>query len=340
LYLVVFEKTRASALPARLLGVAVRRLRAWYSFRKVGEERRGRARRRVLLLVGDGESLEVVKALYAAYGYDVDYVRELTSEDRRVYKFSVEEVSSKALELAVARRLFAHSPLITRDVVEKVARELGIDTGYARKIRRKLTKQAVLVMVAGGVRGEIFYQLGYPVFATPAGFVVPIGVSVEKLRARGRRGEELQRGLSELLRLFRDRCSNAETLEELYRCRAEVARGYHVMWRALLRRVDKHMDFMKLKAGVLVRTLARMGVDVKSYAVMKVQARGRWEPLVRRQILELLRKGVGLKEACRIAGVPYSTAYRHLREDEEYKRIKAELKQQQAVLQTLAETPT
>jgi DNA invertase Pin-like site-specific DNA recombinase len=97
---------------------------------------------------------------------------------------------------------------------------------------------------------------------------------------------------------------------------------------------------MKLKAGVLVRTFARMGVDVKSYAVMKVQARGRWGPLVRRQILELLRKGVGLKEACRRAGISYSTAYRHLREDEEYKRLKAELKQQQAVLQTPAETPT
>jgi molybdenum-dependent DNA-binding transcriptional regulator ModE len=81
-------------------------------------------------------------------------------------------------------------------------------------------------------------------------------------------------------------------------------------------------------------------VDVKSYAVMKVQARGRWGPLVRRQILELLRKGVGLKEACRRAGISYSTAYRHLREDEEYKRLKAELKQQQAVLQTPAETPT
>jgi hypothetical protein len=339
LYLVVFEKTRVSALPARLLGVAVKRLQAWYSFRKVGEERRGRARR-VLLLVGDDESLEAVKTLYSAYGYDVDYVRELTPEDRKVYKFSVEEVSGKALELAVARKLFAHSPLITGDVVEKVARELNVEVSYARRIRRRLTKQAVLVMVAGGVRGEIFHPLGYPVFATPAGFVVPIGVSVEKLRARGRRGEELRKSLEELLKLIRDRCSNAETLEELYRCRAEVARGYHVMWRALLGRVDKHMDFVKLKAGVLVRTLARMGVDVKSYAVMKIRARGRWEPLVRRQILELLRKGVGLKEACRMVGVSYSTAYRYLREDEEYKRIKAELKQQQAVLQTLAETPT
>jgi transposase-like protein len=339
LYLVVFEKTRVSALPARLLGVAVKRLQAWYSFRKVGEERRGRARR-VLLLVGDGESLEAVKALYTAYGYDVDYMRELTPEDSRVYKFSVEEVKRRALELAVARRLFAHSPLITGDVVEQIARELGVDVSYVRRVRRRLTKQAVLVMVAGGVRGEVFHPLGYPVFATPAGFVIPIGVSVEKLRARDRRGEELQRSLEELLKLIRDRCSNAETLEELYRCRAEVARGYHVMWRALLRRVDKHIDFMKLKARALVNMFSRMGVDVKSYAVMKVQARGRWSPLVRRQILDLVAKGKSLKEACRIVGIPYSTAYRHLREDEEYRRIKAELKQQQAVPQALAGTPT
>jgi AcrR family transcriptional regulator len=328
LYLVVFEKTRASALPARLLGVAVKRLKAWYSFRKVGEERRGRARR-VLLLVGDDESLEAVKALYTAYGYDVDYLRKLTPEDHRVYKFSIAEVTSRALELAVARRLFAHSPLITRDVVDRVARELNIDAGYVRRVRSKLTKQTVIVMVAGGVKSEILHPLGYPVFATPAGFVVPIGVSVEKLRARGKRVEEL----SSLLKLIRDRCSNTETLEDLYRCRAEVARGYHTMWKALLSRGDKHMDFMKLKAGVLVKMFSRMGVDVKSYAVVKVQARGRWGPLVRRQILELLRRGVSMKEACRIAGVSYATAYHHLREDEEYKRVKAERSQQQTVLQ-------
>jgi DNA-binding CsgD family transcriptional regulator len=339
LYLVVFEKTRASTLPARLMGVAVKRLQAWYSFRRVGEERRGRARR-VLLLVGDGESLEAVKTLYAVYGYDVDYMRELTPEDRRVYKLSVEEVSRRALELAVARRLFAHSPLITRDVVEQVAKELGVDTSYVMKVRRRLTKQAVLVMVAGGVRSEILHPLGYPFFVTPAGYVIPIGVSAERLRARGRRSEELRRSLEELLRLIRDRCSNAGTIEEFYKCRAEVARGYHVMWRALLRRLDKHMDFVKLKAGVLIRTLARMGVDVKSYAVMKVQARGRWGPLIRRQILDLLREGRSLKEACRIVGISYSTAHRYLREDEEYKRIKAKLEQRQTVLQTPTGTPT
>ena len=52
----------------------------------------------------------------------------------------------------------------------------------------------------------------------------------------------------------------------------------------------------------------------------------KWTPEVRQKIIDLVRRGVSLKEACRLVGIGYNTALEHLRNDQEYRTAIEEAK--------------
>ena len=44
----------------------------------------------------------------------------------------------------------------------------------------------------------------------------------------------------------------------------------------------------------------------------------KWTPEVRRRLIDLVRRGISLRDACRLVGIGYTTAVRHLSHDPEY----------------------
>ncbi len=50
----------------------------------------------------------------------------------------------------------------------------------------------------------------------------------------------------------------------------------------------------------------------------------KWNPEVRRKLLEYVKKGYTLKDACKLVGIGYSTARRYLARDPEYLQARAE----------------
>jgi DNA invertase Pin-like site-specific DNA recombinase len=66
-------------------------------------------------------------------------------------------------------------------------------------------------------------------------------------------------------------------------------------------------------------------------ALMRLKAEGKlvgrppkWNEQIRRRIIELVRRGVTLKDACRLVGVGYRTAQRYLSKDPEYLKARME----------------
>jgi len=66
-------------------------------------------------------------------------------------------------------------------------------------------------------------------------------------------------------------------------------------------------------------------------ALARLKAQGKpvgrppkWNEQVRRRIIDLVRRGLTLKEACQLAGVGYTTALKHLSKDQEYLKAKME----------------
>jgi len=339
MYLVVFEKSRVSMRPGVYLGIAVKRLSKWYSFKKLYEEKRG-GRRRVVFLAGDDESVEALKSLYGAYGYDVVYFEQVDPSRRDAYellntifKFAMTRVLNDTRLKLVMRRLVACGPLLKKkkEVMEQVARELNLDVNEVKRARKAVSGLAILALKLYNFKPEAFYALGYPVFfhtGFPTAYIVPLGTAVEGFRFKpgDKRGEEVLKSSSELLNYIRDKCRDSETLEELSRCEKAVAQRYHATWRSLLKRVKKHSYYISLKAEVLLRELKKMGVEIASYEIWRDRVRGTWSPLLRRQLLDLLAKHPELtvKDACRKIGISYTTVHRHLRGDKEYKEILAQ----------------
>jgi DNA invertase Pin-like site-specific DNA recombinase len=66
-------------------------------------------------------------------------------------------------------------------------------------------------------------------------------------------------------------------------------------------------------------------------ALQRLRAQGvrigrppKWSETIRRRIIDLVRRGVALRDACKLVGVGYRTALRHLSRDPEYLRAKME----------------
>ncbi|MCC6021065.1 MAG: recombinase family protein [Thermoproteaceae archaeon] len=66
-------------------------------------------------------------------------------------------------------------------------------------------------------------------------------------------------------------------------------------------------------------------------ALARLRAMGRrvgrppkWSETIRRRIIDLVRRGITLRDACRLAGVGYRTALRYLSRDPEYLKARAE----------------
>lgn len=81
-------------------------------------------------------------------------------------------------------------------------------------------------------------------------------------------------------------------------------------------------------AGEMERELIR---ERTREALARLRAQGmklgrpqRWNENIRRRTIELVRKGLTLKEACKLVGIGYSTARRYLSKDPEYLRARME----------------
>jgi len=66
-------------------------------------------------------------------------------------------------------------------------------------------------------------------------------------------------------------------------------------------------------------------------ALARLKAQGKpigrppkWSEQTRRRIIELVRRGLTLKEACKVVGVGYTTALKHLSKDPEYLKARME----------------
>jgi DNA invertase Pin-like site-specific DNA recombinase len=66
-------------------------------------------------------------------------------------------------------------------------------------------------------------------------------------------------------------------------------------------------------------------------ALMRLKAQGKhvgrppkWSEAMRRKIIDLVRRGLTLKEACQLVGIGYRTAQRYLSKDPEYLKARME----------------
>jgi DNA invertase Pin-like site-specific DNA recombinase len=66
-------------------------------------------------------------------------------------------------------------------------------------------------------------------------------------------------------------------------------------------------------------------------ALARLKAQGRpvgrppkWSEATRRRVIDLVRRGITLKEACKLVGVGYRTALKHLSKDPEYLKARVE----------------
>ena len=335
MYLLVVEKVKGSPLPGRYLGVAIKRLSKWFSFEKV-YEKRGRNWAYRAYIVADEDSLNALRDLFEVYGYEVRLVERLDKELEATklakalkvtWAPSIREISEEVERKRAMRVLVTYGPVLKREVVEKAAHEHGVNISVAEKAKRSLMGTTVLVLRLRNPRPELFYALGYPLLTQagfPATYLIPLGRGVERFR-ESKRAKVSVKDVHELVGLLLKECKDPETLEELSKCEKAVAQRYHASWRALLRKVRAHVLYVDLLANVLMRELRRLGVEVLGYDLWRVRGRGRWTEFTRRQLLDLLAANPELpvKEACRVVGISYSTARRHLKGDEEYEEIMA-----------------
>jgi len=59
---------------------------------------------------------------------------------------------------------------------------------------------------------------------------------------------------------------------------------------------------------------------------VKLGRRPKWNKEVRKKILDLVKKGITLKDACKVVGIGYSTAKRYLSKDKEYIKLRMEVR--------------
>jgi len=79
-------------------------------------------------------------------------------------------------------------------------------------------------------------------------------------------------------------------------------------------------------AGEMERELIR---ERTKEALARLKAEGvrlgrrpKWNEQVRKKILDLVKKGITLKDACKVVGIGYSTAKRYLSKDKEYIKLR------------------
>jgi len=73
---------------------------------------------------------------------------------------------------------------------------------------------------------------------------------------------------------------------------------------------EMEREFIRLRTREALERLRAMG--------KRVGRPPKWDEAKRRRIIELVRRGLTLKEACQLAGVGYRTAQRYLSRDPEY----------------------
>ena len=73
---------------------------------------------------------------------------------------------------------------------------------------------------------------------------------------------------------------------------------------------EMEREFIRLRTREALERLRSMG--------KRVGRPPKWDEAKRRRIIELVRRGLTLKEACQLAGVGYRTAQRYLSRDPEY----------------------
>ena len=83
-------------------------------------------------------------------------------------------------------------------------------------------------------------------------------------------------------------------------------------------------------AGEMERELIR---ERTKEALARLKAEGvrlgrrpKWNKEVRKKILDLVKKGITLKDACKVVGIGYSTAKRYLSKDKEYIKLRMEIR--------------
>jgi DNA invertase Pin-like site-specific DNA recombinase len=83
-------------------------------------------------------------------------------------------------------------------------------------------------------------------------------------------------------------------------------------------------------AGEMERELIR---ERTKEALARLKAEGvrlgrrpKWNKEVRKKILDLVKKGITLKDACKVVGIGYSTAKRYLSKDKEYIKLRMEVR--------------
>jgi len=59
---------------------------------------------------------------------------------------------------------------------------------------------------------------------------------------------------------------------------------------------------------------------------VKLGRRPKWNKEIRKKILDLVKKGITLKDACKVVGIGYSTAKRYLSKDKEYIKLRMEVR--------------
>jgi DNA invertase Pin-like site-specific DNA recombinase len=59
---------------------------------------------------------------------------------------------------------------------------------------------------------------------------------------------------------------------------------------------------------------------------VKLGRRPKWNKEIRKKILDLVKKGITLKDACKVVGIGYSTAKRYLSKDKEYIKLRMEIR--------------
>ena len=84
------------------------------------------------------------------------------------------------------------------------------------------------------------------------------------------------------------------------------------------------------RAGEMERELIR---ERTKEALARLKAEGvrlgrrpKWNKEVRKKILDLVKKGITLKDACKVVGIGYSTAKRYLSKDKEYIKLRMEVR--------------
>ena len=277
--LLAFERAR-DAPPRAYLGVALRRLYAWFEFDTFIT---GTPDYRSLATF-DAETAGVLKRFFELHGYRLvaENVLEPGDPAYRVFNIMLNAESRQGeVELKRAKReLFSYAVssgviqdgtvVLTKSLVEAFAQERGVDLKLVEKVAERLDG-LMLLTVKGRVEQERLLALGHIVAYRDRDSLCIVPLRKGVVIAEKRWGVE-PRDVFEALKQVRKRCADSESLEELSKCSEQVARRLHAMWRRLLKCVKRHPEYVELYASVLVKELKRLGAEVLSYELWRIKS--------------------------------------------------------------------